>query len=177
MGCWVWRTLDAVLAGTDGSVTYDRGTASSPAATGIGTRRSTTVVLTLDNDIQFYVQQQVQQARTYRGLTTSRPSPWTPRPAVLVMANDNTFDPRRKASGARATSSWATRRCRRPSSRAHSRRASAVIEARVEQPRRELLRCLSIRWACYRALDAWKHGIDIYTTRGCSGKSHSTSAR
>ncbi len=115
-------SLDAVLAGTDGSVTYDRGSDGVVIPGSYRNRHKavhgSTVVLTLDNDIQFYVQQQVQQAKNLSGLTTSRPSSWTPRPARCSRWPTTTPSTRRKTSGARATSSWATRRCRRPSSRA-----------------------------------------------------------
>ena len=56
-------SLDAVLAGTDGSVTYDRGSDGVVIPGSYRNRHEavdgSTVVLTIDDDIQFYVQQQV----------------------------------------------------------------------------------------------------------------------
>jgi len=64
-------SMDAELAGTDGSVTYDRG---SDGVVIPGSYRNqhravngATVQLTIDDDIQFYVQQQVQQAKNLSG--------------------------------------------------------------------------------------------------------------
>ena len=54
-------SLDAVLAGTDGSVTYDRGSDGVVIPGSYRNRHDavngSTVMLTIDDDIQFYVQQ------------------------------------------------------------------------------------------------------------------------
>ncbi len=64
-------SLDATLAGTDGSVTYDRGSDGVVIPGSYRNRHDavngSTVQLTLDDDIQFYVQQQVQQAKDASG--------------------------------------------------------------------------------------------------------------
>ena len=64
-------SLDAVLAGTDGSVTYDRGSDGVVIPGSYRNRHEavdgSTVELTIDDDIQFYVQQQVQQAKNLSG--------------------------------------------------------------------------------------------------------------
>ena len=58
-------SMDSALAGADGSVTYDRGSDGVVIPGSYRNRHDavdgSTVQLTLDNDIQFYVQQQVQQ--------------------------------------------------------------------------------------------------------------------
>ena len=64
-------SMDATLAGTDGSVTYDRGSDGVVIPGSYRNRHTavngSTVQLTLDDDIQFYVQQQVQQAKNASG--------------------------------------------------------------------------------------------------------------
>lgn len=61
------ESLDSVLSGTDGSVTYDRGSDGVVIPGSYRNRHravnGSMVQLTLDDDIQFYVQQQVQQAK------------------------------------------------------------------------------------------------------------------
>ncbi len=60
-------SLDSVLAGTDGSVTYDRGSDGVVIPGSYRNRHDavngSTVQLTIDDDIQFYVQQQVQHGQ------------------------------------------------------------------------------------------------------------------
>ncbi len=65
-------SMDSKLSGTDGSITYDRG--SDGVVIPPGSYRNkhdavngATVQLTLDDDIQFYVQQQVQMAKDASG--------------------------------------------------------------------------------------------------------------
>ena len=91
-------SLDAVLAGTDGSVTYDRGSDGVVIPGSYRNRHDavdgSTVVLTLDDDIQFYVQQQVQQAKNLSGADNVSAVVLDAKTGeVLAMANDNTFDP------------------------------------------------------------------------------------
>ena len=53
-----------------------------------------TVMLTLDDDIQFYVQQQVQQAKNLSGAKNVSAVVLDAKTGeVLAIANDNTFDP------------------------------------------------------------------------------------
>ena len=64
--------------------------------------------LTLDDDIQFYVQQQVQQAKDASGAKNVSAVVLDAKTGeVLAMSNDNTFDPSQDI-GARTTASWAT---------------------------------------------------------------------
>ena len=87
-----------MLAGTDGSVTYDRGSDGVVIPGSYRNRHDavdgSTVQLTLDDDIQFYVQQQVQQARRrLRRQNVSAVVLDAKTGEVLAMSNDNTFDP------------------------------------------------------------------------------------
>ena len=91
-------SLDAVLAGTDGSITYDRGSDGVVIPGSYRNRHDavdgSTVMLTLDDDIQFYVQQQVQQAKNLSGAKNVSAVVLDAKTGeVLAMANDNTFDP------------------------------------------------------------------------------------
>ena len=91
-------SLDAVLSGTDGSITYDRGSDGVVIPGSYRNRHDSvdgsTVMLTLDDDIQFYVQQQVQQAKDLSGAKNVSAVVLDSKTGeVLAMANDNTFDP------------------------------------------------------------------------------------
>ena len=87
-----------MLSGTDGAVTYDRG---SDGVVIPGSSRNrhkavngSTVQLTIDDDIQFFVQQQVQQAKNVSGAHDVSAVVLDAKTGdVLAMANDNTFDP------------------------------------------------------------------------------------
>ena len=116
-------SLDATLAGTDGSVTYDRGSDGVVIPGSYRNRHDavngSTVQLTLDDDIQFYVQQQVQQAKNASGAeATSRRSCWTRKPVRCWRCRTTTRSTRARTSAARRTASWATRPSRHRSSRA-----------------------------------------------------------
>ena len=90
--------MDAELAGTDGSITYERG---SDGVVIPGSYRNqhkaangSTVQLTIDDDIQFYVQQQVQQAKNLSGARNVSAVVLDAKSGeVLAMSNDTTFDP------------------------------------------------------------------------------------
>src|SRR5947209_5803724 len=91
-------SLDAVLSGTDGSVTYDRGSDGVVIPGSYRNRHravnGSTVQLTIDDDIQFYVQQQVQQAKNLSGAKDVSAVVLDAKTGeVLAMSNDNTFDP------------------------------------------------------------------------------------
>ena len=91
-------SLDSVLSGTDGSVTYDRGSDGVVIPGSYRNRHKavngSTVQLTIDDDIQFYVQQQVQQAKNLSGAHNVSAVVLDAKTGeVLAMANDNTFDP------------------------------------------------------------------------------------
>src|SRR5262245_817824 len=90
--------MDSALAGTDGAVTYDRGSDGVVIPGSYRNRHEAvngaTVELTIDNDIQFYVQQQVQQAKDMAGANNVSAVVLDAKTGeVLAMSNDNTFDP------------------------------------------------------------------------------------
>src|SRR6202012_4586468 len=92
------EAMDSVLSGTDGSVTYDRGSDGVVIPGSYRNRHDavngSTVMLTLDDDIQFYVQQQVQQAKDLSGAKNVSAVVLDAKTGeVLAMSNDNTFDP------------------------------------------------------------------------------------
>ncbi|MET7772889.1 penicillin-binding protein 2 [Nocardia sp. NPDC005366] len=171
-------SLDAVLAGTDGSVTYDRGSDGAvipgswrdkqPAVNGNG------VELTLDSDLQYYVQQQVQQAREMSGAQSASAVVLDAKTGqVLAMANDNTFNP------ALGPQNWGTLVTNNPSvsdpfepgSVNKIVTAAAAIEYGLTDPDEVLQVPGAIRMAGVTVGDAWEHETAPYTTTGVFGRS------
>ncbi|RJO69133.1 penicillin-binding protein 2 [Nocardia panacis] len=171
-------SLDSVLAGTDGSHTYDRGSDGAvipgswrdrvPAVDGNG------VELTLDSDLQYYVQQQVQQAKELSGANSVSAVVLDAKSAqVLAMANDNTFNPRLGAQH------WATADMGNPSvsdvfepgSVNKIVTAAAAIESGLTTPDEVLQVPGEIRMAGVTVHDAWSHGVAPYTSTGIFGLS------
>ncbi|MFI9505577.1 peptidoglycan D,D-transpeptidase FtsI family protein [Nocardia sp. NPDC052566] len=170
--------LDSVLAGTDGSQTYDRGSDGAvipgswrdkqPAVNGYG------VELTLDTDLQYYVQQQVQQARELSGAKGASAVVLDAKSGqVLAMANDSTFNPKL------GPQNWGSADMGNPSvsdpfepgSVNKIVTASAAIEYGLTNPDEVLQVPGSIRMAGVTVSDAWEHGTVPYTTTGVFGKS------
>ncbi|MFC4374385.1 peptidoglycan D,D-transpeptidase FtsI family protein [Nocardia halotolerans] len=170
--------LDSVLAGTDGSRTYDRGSDGAvipgsyrdlqPAVNGYG------VELTLDEDMQYYVQQQVQQAKQRSGAASASAVVLDAKTGqVLAMANDNTFNP------ALGPQHWASAKMSNPSvsepfepgSVNKIVTAAAAIEYGLTTPEEVLQVPGSIRMSGVTVNDAWQHGLAPYTTTGIFGKS------
>jgi cell division protein FtsI (penicillin-binding protein 3) len=153
--------MDAELAGTDGSVTYDRG---SDGVVIPGSYRNqhraangSTVQLTIDDDIQFYVQQQVQQAKNVSGARNVSAVVLDSKTGeVLAMSNDNTFDPSQDI-GRQGNKQIIT--------------ASSVIEYGLSNPDEVLQVPGSINMGGVTVHDAWNHGVMPYTTTGVFGKS------
>ncbi|GEM35427.1 penicillin-binding protein PbpB [Nocardia neocaledoniensis NBRC 108232] len=170
--------LDSVLAGTDGSRTYDRGSDGAvipgsyrdqqPAVNGYG------VELTLDEDMQYFVQQQVQQAKQQSGASAASAVVLDAKTGqVLAMANDNTFNP------ALGPQHWASANMSNPSvsepfepgSVNKIITAAAAIEYGLTSPDEVLQVPGSIRMSGVTVNDAWQHGTAPYTTTGIFGKS------
>ncbi|MFB7878992.1 peptidoglycan D,D-transpeptidase FtsI family protein [Nocardia sp. NPDC056064] len=170
--------LDSVLAGTDGSRTYDKGSDGAvipgsyrdqqPAVNGYG------VELTLDEDLQYYVQQQVQQAKQLSGAASASAVVLDAKTGqVLAMANDNTFNP------ALGPQHWASANMSNPSvaepfepgSVNKIVTAAAAIEYGVTNPDEVLQVPGSIRMSGVTVNDAWQHDVAPYTTTGVFGKS------
>ncbi|MFD3812384.1 peptidoglycan D,D-transpeptidase FtsI family protein [Rhodococcus sp. NPDC058639] len=172
-------SMDSMLAGTDGSSTYDRGSDGAvipgswrdrqPAVNG------SSVELTIDNDIQYYVQQQVQRARDLSGAKNASAVVLDARTGqVLAMSNDNTFDPSIGVAdnppdaeqGNLAVSSPFE-----PGSVNKIITAAAAIEDGLTTPAEVLQVPGTITMSGATVKDAWDHGVVPYTTTGVFGKS------
>ncbi len=171
-------SLDAVLAGTDGSITYDRGSDGVVIPGSYRNRHDavdgSTVMLTIDDDIQFYVQQQVQQAKNLSGAKNVSAVVLDAKTAeVLAMANDNTFDPsqdigrqeHRQLGNPSVSSPY------EPGSVNKIVTAASVIEYGLSHPDEVLQVPGSIHMGGVTVGDAWEHGTMPYTTTGIFGKS------
>ena len=171
-------SLDSVLAGTDGSVTYDRGSDGVVIPGSYRNRHNavngSTVVLTLDDDIQFYVQQQVQQAKNLSGAHNVSAVVLDAKSGeVLAMANDNTFDPSQNIGRQedRQLGNLAVSSPFEPGSVNKIVTAASVIEFGLSNPDEVLSVPGSINMGGITVGDAWKHDVMPYTTTGIFGKS------
>ncbi|MGV0835374.1 peptidoglycan D,D-transpeptidase FtsI family protein [Mycolicibacterium thermoresistibile] len=171
-------SLDAVLAGTDGSITYDRGSDGVVIPGSYRNRHEavdgSTVQLTIDDDIQFHVQQQVQLAKDASGAKNVSAVVLDAKTAeVLAMSNDNTFDPaqdigrqeHRQMGNLPVSSPF------EPGSVQKLVTAAAVIEDGLTTPDEVLQVPGSIHMGGVTVGDAWEHGVMPYTTTGIFGKS------
>ena len=171
-------SMDAVLAGTDGSVTYDRGSDGVVIPGSYRNRHTavngSTVQLTLDDDIQFYVQQQVQQAKNASGAENLSAVVLDAKTGeVLAMANDNTFDPSQDIGRQedRQLGNPAVSSPFEPGSVNKIVTAASVIEFGLSNPDEVLQVPGSIDMGGVTVGDAWEHGVMPYTTTGVFGKS------
>ncbi|MGH3955562.1 MAG: peptidoglycan D,D-transpeptidase FtsI family protein, partial [Mycobacterium sp.] len=133
-----------------------------------------TVELTLDNDIQFYVQQQVQQAKDLsEARSVSAVVLDSKTGEVLAMANDNTFDPSQNLGkqGNREMGNLSVSSPFEPGSVNKIITAAAVIENDLSNPDEVLQVPGSINMGGVTVRDAWVHGTVPYTTTGVFGKS------
>jgi cell division protein FtsI (penicillin-binding protein 3) len=170
--------MDAELAGTDGSITYDRG---SDGVVIPGSYRDqhkavngSTVQLTIDDDIQFYVQQQVQQAKNLSGARNVSAVVLDAKTGeVLAMSNDNTFDPSQDIGrqGDKQMGNLAVSSPYEPGSVNKIVTAASVIEYGLSNPGEVLQVPGSIHMGGVTVHDAWGHGVMPYTTTGVFGKS------
>ncbi|CAM3991208.1 peptidoglycan D,D-transpeptidase FtsI family protein [Tsukamurella ocularis] len=172
-------SLDSILAGTDGSRTYDRGSDGAvipgstrdihPAANGAR------VVLTLDNDVQFFVQQAVAQAKAKSGAKSVQAVVLDSKTGqVLAMGVDNTFNPshgmNNQPDSAR-TGNLAVTTPFEPGSVNKLITAVAAIDGGKTKPDEVLQVPGQIRMSGVTVKDAWAHGTEPYTTTGVFGKS------
>ena len=171
-------SLDASLAGTDGSITYDRGSDGVVIPGSYRNRHDavdgSTVMLTLDDDIQFYVQQQVQQAKNLSGAKNVSAVVLDAKTGeVLAMANDNTFDPSQDIGRQedRELGNPAVSSPYEPGSVNKIVTAASVIEFGLSNPDEVLQVPGSIDMGGVNVHDAWEHGTMPYTTTGIFGKS------
>ncbi|WP_245006041.1 MULTISPECIES: peptidoglycan D,D-transpeptidase FtsI family protein [Rhodococcus] len=172
-------SMDSTLAGIDGSQTYDRGSDGAvipgswrdkqPAVNGSG------VQLTIDSDLQFFVQQQVQIAKDKSGAkNASVVVQDVATGQVLAMANDNTFNPgiglennlRSVETGNLSVTSPFE-----PGSVNKIITAAAAVEDGLTTPDEVLQVPGSITMSGATVKDAWDHGVVPYTSTGVFGKS------
>ncbi|WP_246098063.1 peptidoglycan D,D-transpeptidase FtsI family protein [Rhodococcus spelaei] len=171
-------SMDSTLAGTDGSQTYDRGSDGAvipgswrdkqPAVNGSG------VELTIDSDLQYYVQQQVQQAKDLSGAKNASAVVLDSHTGeVLAMSNDNTFNPAIGVgnNGKAEMGNLSVSTPFEPGSVNKIVTASAAIEYGLTKPDEVLQVPGSIQMAGVSVRDAWAHGVAPYTTTGVFGKS------
>lgn len=171
-------SLDSKLSGTDGSLTYDRGSDGVVIPGSYRNRHDavngSTIQLTLDDDIQFYVQQQVQQAKNLSGAkNVSAVVLDTKTAEVLAMSNDNTFDPSQDIGRQqdRELGNLSVSSPFEPGSVNKIITASSVIEFGLTNPDEVLSVPGSIDMGGVTVHDAWSHGVMPYTTTGVFGKS------
>ncbi|OBF25196.1 penicillin-binding protein 2 [Mycobacterium sp. ACS4331] len=171
-------SMDAVLAGTDGSITYDRGSDGVVIPGSYRNRHSavdgSTVQLTIDDDIQFHVQQQVQMAKDASGAANVSAVVLDAKTGeVLAMSNDNTFDPSQDIGrqGDRQMGNLSVSSPFEPGSVNKIVTAAAAIEYGLTNPDEVLQVPGSIDMGGVTVGDAWKHGVMPYTTTGVFGKS------
>ncbi|ANW65451.1 cell division protein FtsI [Mycobacterium sp. djl-10] len=170
--------MDSVLAGTDGSVTYDRGSDGVVIPGSYRNRHEavdgSTVQLTIDDDIQFYVQQQVQMAKDASGAKNVSAVVLDAKTSeVLAMANDNTFDPSQDLGRQenRQLGNPAVSSPFEPGSVNKIITAATAIELGLTNPDEVLQVPGSINMGGVTVGDAWSHGVEPYTTTGVFGKS------
>jgi cell division protein FtsI (penicillin-binding protein 3) len=171
-------SLDAKLAGTDGAVTYDRGSDGVVIPGSYRNRHDavdgSTVQLTIDDDIQFYVQQQVQQARDLSGSKNVSAVVLDAKTGeVLAMANDNTFDPSQDIGRQdhRELGNLSVSSPFEPGSVNKIITAASAIEFGLTNPDEVLQVPGAIDMGGITVHDAWEHGVAPYTTTGVFGKS------
>ncbi len=171
-------SLDAMLAGSDGSVTYDRGSDGVVIPGSYRNRHDavngSTVQLTLDDDIQYYVQQQVQQAKDASGAKNVSAVVLDAKSGeVLAMSNDNTFDPSQDLGRqeSRQMGNLPVSSPFEPGSVNKIITASAAIEYGLANPDEVLQVPGSIDMGGVTVRDAWNHGVMPYTMTGVFGKS------
>ncbi|ABK71440.1 peptidoglycan D,D-transpeptidase FtsI family protein [Mycolicibacterium smegmatis] len=171
-------SLDAVLAGTDGSVTYDRGSDGVVIPGSYRNRHDavdgSTVQLTIDDDIQYHVQQQVQMAKDASGAKNVSAVVLDAKTGeVLAMSNDNTFDPSQDI-GRQADRQMGNPSVSSPFEPGSVNKivtAAAAIENGLTNPDEVLQVPGSIHMGGVTVRDAWNHGVMPYTTTGVFGKS------
>ncbi len=171
-------SLDAKLAGTDGSVTYDRGSDGVVIPGSYRNRHDavdgSTVQLTIDDDIQFYVQQQVQQAKNVSGAKNVSAVVLDAKTGeVLAMSNDNTFDPSQDIGRQedRELGNLSVSSPFEPGSVNKIVTAASAIEFGLTNPDEVLQVPGSIDMGGVTVHDAWSHGTMPYTATGVFGKS------
>lgn len=171
---------DRMLEGVDGGRTVD---ISAQGQAIPGSTRNETVPtngtsyeLTLDMDMQYYVQQAVQQAKDKSGAKNAAAVVLDAHTgSVLAMAQDNTANPNRdmgeEVAAGRDIGNSSVSNPFEPGSVAKIITASAVIEDGLSTPDEVHSVPGSIEMAGVTVNDAWQHGVEQLTTAGIFGKS------
>jgi cell division protein ftsI/penicillin-binding protein 2 len=171
---------DAQLAGIDGRKVEEVSTNDQAIP---GTLRDQNpavdgaqIELTIDLDLQTYVQQQVQQAKVNSGAEQASAVVLDAKTGeVLAMANSDTVDPmgdiQRQLERGKSFDNSAITSPFEPGSVAKIITASAAIENNLTTPDEVLQVPGSIDMAGVTVRDAWEHGVMPYTTTGVFGKS------
>lgn len=171
---------DSMLAGRDGRVTQD---VSADGQLIPGTTRDdvpathgNSVELTIDLNLQTYVQQQLEQAKANskaKGASAVVLDAKTGE--VLAMANTDTIDPtgnvEKQLEKGKNFDNPSITHPFEPGSVAKIITAAAAIEHRLTTPDEVLQVPGSINMAGVTVRDAWAHGTVPYTTTGIFGKS------
>ncbi|MCQ4119044.1 peptidoglycan D,D-transpeptidase FtsI family protein [Rhodococcus tibetensis] len=172
-------SLDSTLAGTDGSETYDRGSDGAvipgswrdkqPAVDG------SSVELTIDSDLQYYVQQQVQMAKDKSGAKDASAVVLDSHTGeVLAMSNDSTFNPAIGVGNNPRSVEMGNLSVSTPFEPGSVNKivtAAAAIEYGLTNPDEVLEVPGTIQMAGVSVKDAWDHGVAPYTSTGVFGKS------
>ncbi|TQC50373.1 penicillin-binding protein 2 [Rhodococcus sp. WS4] len=172
-------SLDSTLAGTDGSQTYDRGSDGAvipgswrdkqPAVDG------SSVELTIDSDLQYYVQQQVQMAKDKSGAKDASAVVLDSQTGeVLAMSNDSTFNPAIGVGNNPRSVEMGNLSVSTPFEPGSVNKivtAAAAIEYGLTTPDEVLEVPGNIQMSGVSVKDAWDHGVAPYTSTGVFGKS------
>jgi cell division protein FtsI (penicillin-binding protein 3) len=172
-------SLDPTLAGTDGSRTYDRGSDGAVIPGSWRDQQSaingSSVELTIDSDLQYYVQQQVQSAKDLSGAKNASAVVLDAHTGeVLAMSNDGTFNPSIGVGNNSPTAQMGNLPVTSPFEPGSVNKivtASAAIEYGLTTPDEVLQVPGNITMSGVTVNDAWVHGVAPYTTTGVFGKS------
>ncbi|WP_241249868.1 penicillin-binding protein 2 [Rhodococcus sp. X156] len=170
-------SMDATLAGTDGTRTVEVG---SDGAVIPGSTRDEqpaqdgdTIQLTFDADAQYQVQEMTQRAKDLSGAKHASVVVMDTKGKIVAMANDGTFDPGTETGTAPAAAlgNPSVTTPFEPGSVAKIVTAAAAIEYGVTTPEEVLDIPAGITMGGATVRDAWGHGDVKYTTTGVFGKS------
>ncbi len=173
-------SMQSMLAGTAGSKTYDRGSGGDVIPGSVRdvhpAQNGSTVELTIDSDLQYFVQDAVQKAKDASGAQNVSALVLDADTAqVLAMSNDNTFDPSigvgDPANDHAELGNISVTTPFEPGSVNKIITASAAIEYGLTTPEEVLQVPGSITMDGVTVADAWPHGVAPYTTTGIFGKS------
>lgn len=173
-------SFDAKLAGIDGSYSVEISPLGQriPGTEGqvVQAINGATVRLTLDSDLQNYVQQQVEQAKVLSGAQSAEAVVLDAKSGkVLAMANSDTIDPNgdigKQLDEGKTFDNPSISSPFEPGSVAKIITAAAAIEDGKTNPDEVITVPGSIDMDGVNVRDAWVHGDVQYTTTGIFGKS------